>query len=110
MTIILIVLIILLIFILFLYPENMVIAEEDGLYQDIVFVGTEEEQKEMLHLLFAKLSYDYLDDYEGMSVQEYVEANSELYNGEIWKNSGISYEALYSSVVGEWEIFTLDCQ
>lgn len=96
---------ILLIFILFLYPENMVIAEEDGLYQDIVFVGTEEEQKEMLHLLFAKLSYDYLDDYEGMSVQEYVEANPELYNGEIWKNSGISYEALYSSVVGEWEIF-----
>ncbi len=95
---------VLLIFILCFYPENMVMAEEDIIYDEIVFVGTEAEREEMLHLLLAKLSYDYLDEYEGLTVEEYVKDNM-YYGGLIWQNSGISYEALYTSIVGDWEIF-----
>ncbi len=73
--------------------------------QEIVFSGTEQERIEFVHMLFAKLAYDYLDGYEGRSVAEYVNDNPELYAGEIWEGSGITYTALYDSIVGDWEIY-----
>lgn len=95
-----------LIFILCLYPENIVMAD-DIIYEEIVFDGTETEKLEMEHLLLAKLAYDYLDGYEGMTISEYVKDKPELYGGLIWEDSGISYEALYSSVVGDWNIYKI---
>lgn len=73
--------------------------------QEIVFSGTEQERVEFVHMLFAKLAYDYLDGYEGQNVSEYVNDNPGLYAGEIWEGSGITYTALYSSIVGDWEIY-----
>lgn len=80
-------------------------AEDSSHYDEIYFDGDEQELEEIKHLLFAKLAYDYLDDYEGKTVSEYVMAEPDLYSGEIWKDSGITYEAMYSSLVGEWEIY-----
>lgn len=73
--------------------------------EEIIFEGTEGERAEMEHMLLAKLVYDYLDGYEGMTVAEYVRDNPALYGGEIWAGSGITYEALYSSLIGDWTIY-----
>ncbi len=80
---------------------------EDGeaYFESVEFVPMDDgEEEEMLHLLFAKLSYDCLDEYEGFTVKEYVCAHPDLYGREIWEESGITYEALYSSIVGDWII------
>ena len=79
---------------------NTSYAQKQGTYDTIEFRGDE-----MQHLLFAKLAYDYLDGYEDKTVEEYVKDNPDLYSGEIWTGSGITYEALYSSLVGDWEIY-----
>lgn len=84
---------------------DVTLAGEQEIYDEIVFVGNDEERLEMEHLLFAKLAYDNLDEYEGKSVAEYVNLCPELYSDEIWEDSGINYTALYSSIVGEWEIY-----
>lgn len=73
----------------------------------ISFEGTADERTEMEHMLLAKLVYDYLDGYDGMTVAEYVSDNAEIYGGEIWKGSGISYEALYNSLIGDWNIYMI---
>lgn len=78
-------------------------AKARKMYDDIEFAG--EEVDEMQHLLFAKLAYDYLDGYEGNTVEEYVKVKPDLYSGEIWIDSGITYEALYCSLVGDWDIY-----
>lgn len=75
--------------------------------QEIVFSGTEQERIEFVHMLFAKLTYDYMDGYEGQCVAAYVNDHPELYDGEIWENSGITYTQLYDSIVGEWEIYKI---
>lgn len=82
-------------------------VEAGSRYDTIEFSGDEQELEEMNHLLFAKLAYDYLDGYEGETVTQYVSENPDLYSGEIWKDSGITYEALYSSLVGDWEIYKI---
>ncbi len=69
--------------------------------------GEEGEQQELEHLLLAKLVYDYLDGYEGKTVEEYLNDNQELYSGEIWENSGITYIGLYGIVIGDWEIYDI---
>lgn len=74
---------------------------------EITFDGTEEERAEMEHMLLAKLVYDYLDGYDGMTVEEYVCDNPALYGGEIWAGSGITYEALYNSLIGDWTIYMI---
>lgn len=77
-------------------------------YEYIEFVASdEEEEREIIHFLFAKLAYDYLDEYEGKTVAEYVEAYPGLYDVEIWEGSGITYEALYKSIVGDWQIYKI---
>lgn len=81
--------------------------ENSKTYEDIVFEGNADEQLELERLLMAKLTYSYLDGYEGLSVSEYVRDNPEEYSAEIWENSGITYEALYSSVIGDWEIYAV---
>ncbi len=63
------------------------------------------DDEELTHLLFAKLAYDYLDDYEGENVSDYVRANPDLYKGEIWEDSSITYEGLYCEAVGDWQIY-----
>lgn len=65
------------------------------------------EKEELEHLLFAKLVYDYLDGYEGKTVEEYVNDNPDLYEGEIWEESGVTYKEIYNLVVGEWEIYKI---
>lgn len=84
---------------------NTLRAEAGGTYDSIEFSGSEQELEEMRHLLFAKLAYDYLDGYEGKTIEEYVSAEPDLYSGEIWEGSGITYDSLYSSIIGEWEIY-----
>ncbi|MBO5426174.1 MAG: hypothetical protein J6A25_11755 [Lachnospiraceae bacterium] len=94
------------------YSLGIVAAEitdepEDGeaYFESVEFVPMDDgEDEEMLHLLFAKLSYDCLDEYEGFTVEEYISAHPDLYGGEIWEESGITYEAMYNSIVGDWTI------
>lgn len=93
------------IFIICLFYFDAVLADESSVHENIVFVGDDDERLEMEHLLFAKLSYDYLDEYEGMSISDYVNACPELYNKEIWESSGIYYDTLYSSLIGQWQIY-----
>ncbi len=86
-------------------PSNVVCAENDDMYEEIIFEGSKKDELEMLHLLFAKLSYDDLDGYEGETVEVYVKDNPSLYAKEIWEDSLITYEALYTSLVGQWQIY-----
>lgn len=83
-------------------------TEENGeksYYQTVEYVFADEDEKaEMTHLLFAKLVYDNLDGYEGCTIKEYIEDFPEMYNTEIWSNSGITYKALYNSLIGDWNI------
>ena len=72
---------------------------------EVTFSGNDDEYTELTHMLLAKLVYDDMDDYVGCKVSEYVSDNMDLYGGEIWKNSGITYDALYLPVVGDWEIY-----
>ncbi|MBQ8167696.1 MAG: hypothetical protein IJZ96_11800 [Lachnospiraceae bacterium] len=65
----------------------------------------QQEDEELTHLLLAKLVYDYMDDYEGMNVEEYVADNPRLYQDEIWDGQGVTYESLYSLYVGDWQIY-----
>lgn len=65
----------------------------------------QQEDEELTHLLLAKLVYDYMDEYEGMTVEEYVADNPRLYQDEIWDGQGVTYETLYSLYVGDWQIY-----
>ena len=77
-------------------------------YDSVEFRALDQaEWDEMEHLLLAKLVYDYLDGFEGKTVSEYLEANDDIYSGEIWKESGISYSALYNAVIGDWTIYRI---
>ncbi len=78
-----------------------------GMTTPVETFGHENEQKELEHLLFAKLVYDSLDGYEGKTVKAYVEHNSQLYQSEIWENSGVTYSELYNVTVGDWEIYKI---
>ena len=69
--------------------------------------GEDEEHDELIHLLFSKLVYDYLDGYQGKTVKEYVNANINLYSDEIWEASGVTYEELYNLIIGDWEIYSV---
>lgn len=77
----------------------------DDMSEPVEVFGENKEQEELEHLLFAKLVYDYLDGYEGKTVQEYVNDNIDLYSDEIWDSSGITYESLYNMMIGDWEIY-----
>ncbi len=76
-----------------------------GMITPVETFGEENEQEELKHLLFSKLVYDYLDDYEGKTVKDYVNDNSDLYGGEIWENSGVTYEEIYNLQIGDWQIY-----
>lgn len=80
-------------------------AANPGMTQPVEIIGDEKDSEELLHMLLAKLVYDYLDDYEGMTVEEYVKENPSLYSGEIWEGQGVRYEALYTTIVGDWQIY-----
>ena len=78
-----------------------------GMSSPVETIGDGDEQAELTHLLFAKLVYDYLDGYQGKTVEEYVNDNSKLYAEEIWEDSGVTYQQLYNSVIGDWEIYNI---
>lgn len=75
--------------------------------EELWFDGDDADLDEFNHLLLSKLIYDYLDGYEGKTVREYVRDNPDLYAGEIWRDSGITYESLYGKFIGDYEIFKL---
>lgn len=91
------------IFVLMSFPKDIHASSLYDTYETIEFQG--EEIIEFQHLLFAKLVYDNLDEYVGASVEEYVKSNPDLYASEIWKDSGITYESIYCSIVGDWDIY-----
>lgn len=91
------------IFMLMSFPKDIHASSLYDTYETIEFQG--EEIIEFQHLLFAKLVYDNLDEYVGASVEEYVKSNPDLYASEIWKDSGITYESIYCSIVGDWDIY-----
>ncbi len=78
-----------------------------GMTSPVETIEDGDEQAELTHLLFAKLVYDYLDGYQGKTVEEYVNDNSKLYAQEIWEDSGVTYQQLYNFVVGDWEIYNI---
>ncbi|MCM1273349.1 MAG: hypothetical protein NC225_01640 [Clostridium sp.] len=92
-------------------PCGAVDAEgvQDAFYSEdeLWFDGTETDLDELNHLLLSKLVYDYLDGYEGRTVREYVQDNPDLYAGEIWTDSGITYESLYGKFIGDYEILKI---
>ena len=89
-----------------LFPKAVEEEEVSSYYESIEFVsGDESEEEEIIHLLLAELSYDYLDGYEGKEVSEYINDHTEDHNLEIWEYSGITYKALYNSIVGDWKIY-----
>ncbi|MBD5097004.1 MAG: hypothetical protein HDT40_08440 [Lachnospiraceae bacterium] len=73
--------------------------------QEFYFEGDDAEQEEFLHFLLAKLIYDDLDEFEGKSVRDYIDANDALYDKEIWTDSGIKYNNLYNRFIGEFTIY-----
>ena len=73
--------------------------------QELYFEGDDAEQEEFLHFLLAKLIYDDLDEFEGKSVRDYIDANDALYDKEIWTDSGIKYNNLYNRFIGEFTIY-----
>ncbi|MCM1288877.1 MAG: hypothetical protein NC240_11260 [Clostridium sp.] len=79
----------------------------DKIYQEqeLYFEGDDAEQEEFLHFLLAKLIYDDIDEFEGKSVREYIDANDALYDKEIWTDSGIKYNNLYNKFIGEFTIY-----
>ena len=80
--------------------------EEQAYYESVEFISADEaEREEIIHLLLAKLTYDYLDGYEGRTVAEYIDEHPEEYDMEIWEDSGITYRALYNSIIGDWNIY-----
>ncbi|MDE6025721.1 MAG: hypothetical protein K2G45_09740 [Lachnospiraceae bacterium] len=74
---------------------------------ELWFDGSDADLDEFNHLLLSKLVYDYLDDYEGKTIREYVCDNTDLYSGEIWTDSGITYESLYGRFIGDYEILKI---
>lgn len=81
-------------------------AKEDEAVKldSVYFDGTEDERIEIERLLMSKLVYSYLDGYEGKTISEYVKDNPDLYDTELWSGSGITYETIYSCLIGDWEI------
>lgn len=73
--------------------------------QELYFEGDDAEQEEFLHFLLAKLIYDDIDEFEGKSVRDYIDANDALYDKEIWTDSGIKYNSLYNRFIGEFTIY-----
>lgn len=78
-----------------------------GMTTPVETFGEEGETDELEHLLFAKLVYDYLDGYEGKTVADYVNANPDLYDSDIWENQGVTYKSLYNTTIGDWEIYKI---
>lgn len=83
------------------------VSAAGGMISPIETFGDGDEQEELRHLLFAKLVYDYLDGYQGKTVQKYVNDNSSLYSEEIWEDSGVTYQELYNLTIGDWTIYNI---
>lgn len=83
------------------------VCAEPNMYASVVFSGSDAEREELDRLLMAKLAYDYMDGYEGMTIAQYVDDNPDKYAGEIWEASGITYQAMYDSLIGDWQIYSV---
>ena len=84
-----------------------IVKATGGMIDPVETFGEEDEAEELEHLLFAKLVYDYLDDYEGKTVEEYIYDNLAMYSDEIWEESNVTYAGLYNLVIGDWEIYDI---
>ena len=82
-------------------------AISNGMTTPVETFGEAEENDELKHLLFAKLVYDYLDGYEGKKVIDYINDNPDLYDSKIWEGQGVTYQNLYNTTIGEWEIYKI---
>ncbi len=80
---------------------------KDTPYENVTFSGDEAETKEFEHLLLAWLVYEDVSEYVGRSVADYVDAHDELYDKEIWTDSGITYKAVYNSIIGDYMIYSV---
>lgn len=89
--------------------SNIVIPvyAEPNTYSCVYFEGSEGERAELDRLLMAKLIYDDIDGYEGKTIAQYVDDNPDKYGGEIWSESGITYQAMYDSLIGDWQIYAV---
>lgn len=76
-------------------------------YEVIDFSGDEAEYAEFIHMLFAKIVYDDLDGYKNKTVKEYVDDHPDYYDKEIWEDSGITYNAMYNSFIGDYRIHSI---